>query len=411
MNSELQVPGDKPILQNIRILDFSWVLAGPYATRLLADFGAEVIKVQPALPGASDKFSQGYYQTWNRNKLSLTLDLRQPDGIQIAKKLAAISDAVVENFSPRVMANWGLDYPELKKLKPDILFLSLSVMGHTGSLRDYTGFGPSVQAFSGFTSLTGYPDQPPLGAGYSYADHVAGLYASLALLGALEYRRRTGKGQYIDLSETETMSSLLSDSILSYTQQGQVPAAAGNRSFRAAPQGVYRCRGEDRWCAITVSTEVEWEAFKRAIGNPAWASDPAFSDLPARRENVSALDIFVQDWTRERTPEDVMTALQREGVPAGVVQNAADLAHDPQLKARGFFIELDHPSLGKTPVDASPIRLSSNPAKYRRPAPNPGEDSDYVCRQILGLSEDEVGRLRQNNIIPDFPKIHISLNY
>jgi benzylsuccinate CoA-transferase BbsF subunit len=387
------------ILQNIRILDFSWVLAGPYATRLLADFGAQIIKVQPALSEENDRFSRGYYEAWNRNKLGLTLDLRQPEGREIARKLAKISDAVVENFSPRVMANCGLDYPELKKLKPNLIFLSMSVMGHTGSRRDYTGFGPTVQAFSGLTYLTGYPDRPPSGAGYSCADHVAGLYASLALLGALEYRRRTGEGQYIDLSETETLSSLLADPLLDYTRQGRVPRAAGNRSSRAAPQGIYRCRGEDRWCAITISSDEEWEAFKRSAGYPSWAGEPRFSDLASRLKNAADLDNLIQDWTRDKTPEEVMALLQREKVPAGVVQDAADLAHDPQLKSREFFVEMDHPGHGKIMADASPIRLSSSAAEYRRSAPGPGQDADYICRQILGLSEDETGRLRRNNII------------
>src|SRR4030042_46596 len=191
----------EPVLQGIRILDFSWVLAGPYATRILADFGAEVIKVQPLLPREEDKFSRGYYNTWNRNKLGITLNLNKAGGIALAKRLVSISDAVVENFTPRVMANWGLDYTNLKEIKPDIIMLSLSTMGSTGPRRDYTGFGPTIQAFSGMTYLTSFPGKPPLGLGTSYADHIAGLFACLALLGALEYRRQTGAGQYIDLSQ------------------------------------------------------------------------------------------------------------------------------------------------------------------------------------------------------------------
>ncbi len=176
---------EKSILYNIRILDFTWVLAGPYATRILADFGAEVIKVQPLLPESDDEFSRGYYNTWNRNKLGITLNLNKPQGIELAKRLASISDAVVENFTPRVMANWGLDYPSLKKVKPDLIMLSLSAMGQTGPWRDYTGFGPTVQAFSGITPLTSYPGNPPAGLGFSYGDQVDGLHARLALRSAL----------------------------------------------------------------------------------------------------------------------------------------------------------------------------------------------------------------------------------
>jgi benzylsuccinate CoA-transferase BbsF subunit len=389
----------QPVLHDIRILDFSWVLAGPYATRLLADFGAEVIKVQPLLPEAEDKFSQGYYNTWNRNKLGITLNLGKPEGITIAKKLIKICDAVVENFSPRVMSNWGLDYPGLIKLKPDIVFLSLSVMGHTGPWKDYTGFGPTVQAFSGITYLTSYPGQPPLGMGYSYANHVSGLYASLALLGALEHQCRTGEGQYIDLSQTEAMSSLLSDTVIDYTLKGKIAGPVGNSSIKAAPQGVYPCLGEDRWCAITILTSEEWEGFKRALSNPDWAKEDRFASLASRLRNIEALDSLVQGWTKEHLAEEVMALLQTEGVPAGIVQNARDLANDPQLKSRGFFGELEQPVMGKTLADACPIKLSDSPAEYRQAAPTRGQDNDYVYRQLLCLSEDEIERLKKDGVI------------
>jgi len=178
------IVANEGVLQNIRILDFSWVLAGPYATRILADFGAEVLKVQPLLPEAEDKFSRGYYNTWNRNKLGITLNLDRSEGIALAKRLVAVSDAVVENFTPRVMANWGLDYDSLRQVKPDIIMLSMSTMGNTGPWRDYTDFGLTIQAFSGITYLTSFPGKPPLGLGISYADHIAGLVDCLALLRA-----------------------------------------------------------------------------------------------------------------------------------------------------------------------------------------------------------------------------------
>ncbi len=401
----------EPILQNIRILDFSWVLAGPYATRLLADFGAEVIKIQPLLPEAQDQYSRGYYNTWNRNKLGITLDLSRAEGLRIAHKLVSISDAVIENFSPRVMANWGLDYPKLTKIKPDLIMVSLSIMGHDGPWRDYVGFGPTAQGFSGITYLTAYEGKPPSGIGYSYADHVAALYASVAFLGALEQRRRTGKGQYIDLSETEAMVASLSDEITAYTRHGILPKPVGNRSERAAPHGVYRCSGEDCWCAIAVTTEEEWEGFKRALGNPAWVEDVRFTSLAGRLENTEALDNLIQEWTMSQKANDIMIALQREGVPAGVVQNAVEIAHDPQLKARGFFIEIPSRSddsnftearqsdPAKIIADASPIRLSEQAAEYRWAAPSPGQDNDYVFRDLLGLDETEIQRLKEKRVI------------
>jgi len=393
---------NQPILHTIRIIDFSWVLAGPYATRILADFGAEVIKVQPLLPEAEDVFSRGYYNTWNRNKLGVTLNLDKPEGVDIARRLVAISDAVVENFTPRVMANWGLDYPSLKKTKPDIIMLSMSTMGQTGPWQDYTGFGSTVQAFSGITHLTSYPGGPPLGLGFSYADHIAGMFACLALLGALEHRRRTGEGQHIDVSQVEAMSSLLSGTIIEYTASGREPQPAGNSSNRAAPHGVYRCRGNPSgadWCAISVFTEQEWQGFKQALDNPAWAEDEKFATLVDRLRNVAELDRLVEGWTREHTAEEVMALLQQHEVAAGVVQNASDLASDPQLKARGFFIELNHPELGKTISDASPIRLSDTPARYSHASPLRGQDNDYVYRKLLGMSEGEIVTLREKGVI------------
>ena len=390
---------NQPILYNLRILDFSWVLAGPYATRLLADFGAEVLKVQPLLPEAEDDFSRGYYNTWNRNKLGITLNLNKPQGVALAKRLVGISDAVVENFTPRVMANWGLDYDSLKKVKPDLIMLSLSTMGNTGPWRDYAGFGPTVQAFSGITYLTSYSGKPPLGLGTSYADHIAGLLACLALLGAVEYRQRTGEGQYIDVSQAEAMSSLLGDAILAYTINGKEVGPVGNSSTEAAPHGVYRCKGDDRWCAIAVFTDEEWLGFKRALGNPPWAEDKRFATFTGRLKNKVKLDRLVEDWTSGHAAGEAMALLQKQGVAGGVVQAASDLAQDPQLKQRGFFIELDHPELGKTISDAAPIRLSETPPRYTRAAPVLGQDNDYVYGELLGLSRGELTELKKQGII------------
>ena len=374
-----------PVLKGIRILDFTWVLAGPYATRLLADFGAEVIKVQPLLPREEDDFARGYYNTWNRNKLGITLDMSKPDGIALAKKLALSSDAVVENFTPRVMANWGLDYENLKAIKPDIIMLSLSAMGSTGPCRDYTGFGPTIQAFSGLTHLMSYPGGPPLGPGTAYADHVGALFACLALLGALDYRRRTGQGQYVDVSQVEAMASLLGDAFI----------PAKEKAF----QGVYRCKGDDRWCAIAVSTDEEWRGFKKALGNPPRAEDKRFATLASRLRNKKALDELIEDWTKTRSAEEVMSLLQKQGVAAGVVQSARDLAQDPQLKERGFFIELDHPQMGRTISGATPLRLSDTPPLYSRPAPLPGQDNNYVYGELLGLSKGDMNRLKNQGVI------------
>ena len=372
------------ILQGLRVVDLTRIVAGPYTTRLLADFGAEVIKVQPLLPREEDNFARGYDNTWNRNKRGITLDMAKPGGVALAKKLVSLSDAVVENFTPRVMANWGLDYDNLKKLKADIIMLSLSTMGNSGPHKDYSGFGPTVQAFSGLTHLTAYPAGPPLGPGTAYADHVAALFACLALLGAFENHRRTGEGRHIDISQVEAMASLLGDAFIPPQE--------------SATSGVCRCKGDDRWCALAVSTDEEWRGLKKALGNPPWAEEKRFATLANRLENKKALDELVGEWTQKHSAEEVMSLLQKQGVAAGVVQSARDLAKDPQLKHRGFFVELDHPEMGKTISDATPIKLSASPPRYR-PAPLLGQDNDYVYGELLGMSKDEMARLKEQGVI------------
>jgi benzylsuccinate CoA-transferase BbsF subunit len=390
---------NQPILHNIRILDFTWVLAGPYATRLLADFGAEVIKVQPLLLSeVDDSFSRGYFEMWNRNKLGISLNPGKPEGVALAKRLVSICDAVVESFTPRVMDNWGLDYNSLRRVKPDIIMLSLSAMGHTGPWRHYPGFGPTIQAFSGMTYLTSYPGMAPAGMGFSYADHVAGLYASLALLGALEHRQQTGEGQYIDLSQLETMAGLLGSAIMD-NAQGQEVLPSGNRSVVAAPHNVYRCKGDDRWCAVAVFTDEEWLGFKRVLGNPLWADNEKYAALAGRLDNIEELDRLVEAWTKQYTAEEVMSLLQQEGVAAGVVQNASDLAKDPQLTAQRFFIKSEHTEAGKITTDPTPIKLDDAPAPYRRASPTIGRDNSYVYGQLLGLGESKIAQLRKNGII------------
>jgi benzylsuccinate CoA-transferase BbsF subunit len=385
--------------EHLRILDFSWVLAGPYATRLLADFGAEIIKVQPLLAEAGDGFSRSYYNSWNRNKLGITLNLNKLEGLEIARKLVRISDVVVENFSARVMANWGLDYSELTKITPDIIMVSLSIKGHQGSHKGYTGYGPTAQAFSGISALTAYSDQPPSGIGYSYADHVAALYASLALLGALEYHRRTGRGQYIDLSETESAICMIPEAMVDCTLKGTFQSPGGINEKLSAPYGVYRCMGKDRWCAISVTSEKEWAAFKQAIGNPSWTQDPEFSDMQSRAKNHLALDELVQTWTLAHSAEEVMIIMQNSNIPAGVVQNAKDLAHDQQLRAASFFVDISISGQPKMTTEATPIRMKDNPVINYQLAPQAGQDNDYVYRELIGLGQKELIKLKKENVI------------
>jgi len=388
-------------LQDLRVIDFTWVLAGPFATRILADYGAQVIKVQSELTmGGTQHNISGYFNTWNRNKLGIALNLSKPQGIEIAKRLVQISDVVVENFSPRVMRNWGLDYETVRKMKPDLIMLSMSGMGQTGPWRDYIAFGATIQALSGITYLTTFPGRPPLGLGYSYADHVAGLTGALAILQALEYRQKTGEGQYIDLAELEAMSTLLGTAILDYGVNHRVASPLGNRPTHriAAPYGAYRCKGEDRWCAIAVFAEDEWQAFCQVLGTPSWTKEERFATLSDRVKNGDQLDLLVEEWTKEHSAEEAMTLLQGVGIAAGVVQDAADLSQDPQLRARGFFVELDHPVLGKSSFDGSPVKLSDTPAYFQQAAPLLGQHNDYVYHHLLGMSEEGCERYTKEGV-------------
>ncbi len=390
------------VLRGLRVLDFTWVLAGPYATRILADFGAEVIKVQSQKTARGAELNTtGYFNTWNRNKLGITLDLSCPEGRELALRLVEISDVVMESFTPRVMPNWGLSYEHLREVKPELIMVSMSGMGQTGPWRDFTAFGPTIQALSGITYLTAFAADSPSGLGYSYADHVAGLFGALAVLSALEYRDRTGQGQHIDISEYEAMCALLGPAIMDYTVNGNPVLPQGNRPdyTLAAPYGCYRCRGEDRWCVIAVSTDEEWQALCRVLGSPSWTREERFSTLGQRKGHIKELDELLEQWTVQHSPGEVVSLLQEAGVAAGVVKDAREVAEDPQLVARGFFVEAMHPVLGKSSSDSTPVRLSHTPAEFQRPAPLLGQDNGYVFQELLGIGQTELARYIEDGVI------------
>jgi crotonobetainyl-CoA:carnitine CoA-transferase CaiB-like acyl-CoA transferase len=392
---------EKP-LKGLRVLDFTWMLAGPYATRLLADFGAEVIKIQSkkTASGAESNLTP-YFNAWNRNKRSITLDLEHPEAREIALKLTAISDILIENFSPRVMSNWGLNYERLREVKPNLIMVSLSAMGQTGPWKNFVALGPTLQALSGLTYLTSFNEDSPMGLGFAYADVVAGLYAALAVLAALEYRDKKDEGQYIDLSEYEALCTTMGPAFLEAAIYPVAMLPKGNRPdyILAAPYGCYQCTGEDRWCVIAVHTEEEWQGLCKAMGSPDWTQENRFSK-PSRRKILSEeLDELLGRWTIQHPAEEVAALLQKNGVPAGVVQNAGDLAKDPQLIARRFFVNLEHPVLGQTITDAPPIRFEQEPAIDWKAAPLLGEDNRYVFTELLGFTENELSNYMDRGII------------
>ncbi len=389
-------------LKGIRVVDLTRVLAGPYATRILADFGAEVIKVQSSKTATGAEVNtSAYFSAWNRNKRSITLDLSHPEARELFLKLTAISDIVIENFSPRVVENWGLQYQNLTAVNPELIMISMSAMGKTGPWKDSVAFGPTIQALSGLTYLTSFDKDTPLGPGYAYGDIVASLYAVIATLAALEHRDREGNGQYIDLSEYEALSGLMGPALMDIlvNQRQVLPQGNGPHYLPAAPHGCYRCSGGDRWCAIAVFTDEEWQALKTAMGNPDWAEQEQFSERASRQRHAGELDALLEQWTVKHDPKGLMLILQEAGVPAGVVQNAEDLAQDPHLTARGYFVRPKDAGRELTMADAFPALFTGKRTPPWKAAPLLGEDNHYVFIELLGLEEGELRSYVERAII------------
>jgi len=389
-------------LDGVRVLDFTWVVAGPVATRILADLGADVIKVER--PNATDFGDRrgGLSGTLTRGKRSIVLDLTDPRGLDLARRLATVSDVVVDNFSARVMPNLGLDYADLCQLRPDIICVRMTGFGLTGPSRDHVSYGPTLQALTGYTLMMAEPGGPPAGFGYSYADLAAGNAGALAVLAALWQRRQTGQGQLVDLSQYEVMASLVGPTLLARTLAGDASTPSGNASQEEpdAPHGVYPCAGGDRWLAITISGEDEWRRFTGAIAEPAWTREARFTTPAGRLAHAAALDELVATWTRQQVAEEAMVRLQAAEVAAGLVANARDLCElDPQLAARGHFVDVPTPEGGSVRIDGPPYLLSETPARVSGPGPLLGEHTDEVLSAILGCDAGQLATLRAAGVI------------
>ncbi|MDO8672505.1 MAG: CoA transferase [Dehalococcoidia bacterium] len=411
-------------LSGIRILDFSWYAAGPIATRFFAHHGAEVIKVEsksridglrffapfaggtpgidlPSSTKVTNPNLSGYFNNFNANKFGMRLNLSLPKGREIAKQLIRISDIVIDNFTPGVMEKWGLTSDEILKIKSDAIVASLPMMGMTGPYRNDRGFGFVLAGAAGVSHLSGMPDDPPVGTGTNYPDYSSNpCHAAVALLSALRYRNRTGRGQFIELSQLESTVQILETAILDYTVNGRVQSRTGNSLRYACPHGVYRCLGEDRWCALAVFTDSEWASFCQAIGRLDLVSDPQLGTLKGRLAKVEDVDRIVAGWTATRLAEEVMESLQRVGVAAGIVQTGEDaLDKDPQLAARGNWVYLDHPEAGRTAYTADAFKLSETPGHLHSAAPCMGQHTGYVCGELLGMTEDDVRALAVEKVL------------
>jgi crotonobetainyl-CoA:carnitine CoA-transferase CaiB-like acyl-CoA transferase len=409
-------------LWNIRILDLTMVWAGPYATRILADLGAEVIKVEGVrnwdllrdlhLLGQVDRAydKSAYFNNLNRNKLGCTLDLSHPRGRELCLRLASKSDVVIENYRPDVMRNLGLEYEAFKAVKRDLIMVSMPGHGKDGPEADRIAYGTNVEQLGGLVSIQGYEDRGPHKSGISYGDPMSGIATAGAVISALFRRRATGEGSYIEVAQREALTTLLGEKLVEYSMSAaagrpqEVPAPTGNRHPSMAPHNVYRTAGgEDEWVAISCRDDADFEALCRVMGRPELVDDPRFAGVVERYRNQGELDAILAEWTREQNALEVAARLAEAGVPASPVNTSPMLHQDPHLRARGFYEMVAHTNAGVWEIDAMPYHYGLTPAHVRLPPPAFAQHNDYVFRDVLGLSEEEVAALRADGVIGDAP--------
>ncbi len=403
-------------LNGVRVLDLTMSWAGPYATRLLADMGAEVIKIEavnswdllrtftgqpPTVDRVWDK--SPYFNHLNRNKYACALDLAAPRGRELFLRLVAISDIVIENYRADVMDNLGLTYEVLSEVNDEIIAVAMPAHGRTGPERDFVAYGTNVEQLSGITHLTGYEGGPPHKTGLSYGDPIAGIAAAGAIGLALWDRRRTGRGQLIELAQRENLTGLIGEHIVAHSMTGREPERRGNRHSSIAPHGCYPCAGDDCWLTIACETDAQFTALCAAIGQQDLGRDGRFADVVSRHRNQSVLDEIIAAWTRTISPQEAADALQAAGIPAHPVLRIPEVFADEHLRARDFFEEISHPVAGTWEIEAPHWRMSETPAHVRLPPPCFAEHNHYVFRGLLGLSADEYVALEAEGVTGSTP--------
>ena len=415
-------------LEGIRILDLTQVAIGPYATLLLAGLGAEVIKVESHLrpdtsrgpvnpageqqmkqypggePGARPWNRAAFFNQRNRGKLGITLDFSHPEGKELFKRLVARCDALAENYRASVMERQGLGWNEVHQVNPRLVYLKLSGQGNTGPERDYGSLGSTLEQTAGLVSITGYRDGPPLMTNGTYPDPVAGVMAVGALIAGLRRARQSGVGQFIDFSQREATIGLQSEAMMDYALNRRVQQPIGNRHPEFAPQGVYPCRGEDEWIAISIEDDEQWRALGEVMREPEWTRVPGLATSAGRRERHTDIDAKLSEWTAGFEKYELMHSLQSSGVPAGAVLKGTDLLTNPQLEARGWWDEVVPTEIGRRfKFVTPPWRMSSSPFRPSTPAPCLGEHNDHVYLDILGLSPEKYARLQQAGVVSTEP--------
>lgn len=396
-------------LSGYRVVDFSWVWAGPLLGELLADMGAEVIKVETNKRLDSARLTPGrstvgpetdfVFHSINRNKLGITVDMTDPRGAKLIRELISISDVALDNFSPMGLKKLNLQYEELSQANPQLVMISLPAAGQHGPLSNIVTYAPSLGALCGYSSIIGYPGERVLGEQTPYLDVTSSIHGAFAVLSALYYRERTGKGQYIDMAQIEVGASVIGEAFMEYFMNGRVLGTMGNRSPTMAPHNNYPCLGEDRWVSIAVDTEEEWRSFCAALGNPPWVRQKRFSDKFNRQRNLEELDRLVSAWTINLSNYEVMDILQKADVAAAPCLDLTERFSDPHYAVRGTHLQVEHPATGVDIIAGIPFKLSGTPGEVRRPAPMLGQHNNYVFRELLGKPESEIAQLVEEKVI------------
>ena len=398
-------------LAGLRVLDFCWIGAGAFVTRILADLGAEVIKVEsrthpdnlrlsgPHQPGAKPLEGSGYFASRNTSKKSIALNMSHPRARQIALTLASRCSIVSNNFRPGVMEKWGLGYDEVAAVNPSVIYLAMPMQGSSGPNRDYIGFGSTIAALCGLVSMAGRPGRPPLGTGTHYPDHVPNPgHALVAVLAAAFHRARTGEGQQIELAQIESTVNMLGPSVLACAATGVLPQTNGNRRAGAVPRGVFPCAGEDVWCAIEANDDRDWQGLVDALGAPEWMRDDELKTLPGREARQDAIEARLAQETGRYSAAELVARLQAHGVAAAKVATSADVTSDPQLLARRYWHHVPHAEMGSVLVNVPPFRAVGEERVAPGPPPLLGEHTVEVASELLGFDETECRRLMDEKV-------------
>jgi benzylsuccinate CoA-transferase BbsF subunit len=394
----------KKLFEGLKIAEFAWVIVGPSSSRYLAEHGATVIRIESHLRPETLRFlspypegkpglnKSMYFGKFNSNKYSLSLNMNHPQGLEVAWKLIKWCDIMTESFTPDIMTKWGLDYSKVSQVRPDIIYLSTCMQGKSGPHSRVAGYGTMLTGLAGIDDLSGWPDRPPSPPWDAYTDTICPRFNAAALIAALLYRHRTGKGQLVEQSQYESSLQFISPVIMDYFTNHHIATRNGNRLDYAAPHGVFPCQGDDRWMAIAVFNDEEWQKLCQAMGQPAWSLEDKYSTLDNRKQHETELEVHLAEWTSSFKAEELEAALQSAGVPSHRVSKSQDLFTDEQLKHRQFFTWLEHSEMGKVPYEPqSTYIMSKTPREIHQPSPCLGEHNLYVLKEVLGYSEEEIG--------------------